>query len=116
MSEIPKRGKIYQIVTELPNGHKIYQLFPVQGPPKFTQIGIFGMKINHLATLVCAWKLILMVVGHFLLINLTVWCPGLVRGQFYKLRSKFEVNEMIWAFFAYFLANCTGGGCLYTNM
>jgi hypothetical protein len=24
----------------------------LQDPPKFTQIGIFGLKINHLATLV----------------------------------------------------------------
>jgi hypothetical protein len=30
----------------------IYQHFPFQGTPKFTQIGILGMKINHLATLV----------------------------------------------------------------
>jgi hypothetical protein len=27
-----------------------YQPFPLQGPPKFAQIGIFGMKIYHLAT------------------------------------------------------------------
>jgi hypothetical protein len=32
-------------------GHKTNQHFPIQGPPKFTQIGIFGLKINHLATL-----------------------------------------------------------------
>jgi hypothetical protein len=25
-----------------PKGHKIYQLFSFQDPPKFTQIGIFG--------------------------------------------------------------------------
>jgi hypothetical protein len=25
--------------------------FPVQGPQKFTQIGIFGLKTKHLATL-----------------------------------------------------------------
>jgi hypothetical protein len=36
----------------IPNDHKIYQHFPFQGPPKCTQIGIFGLKINHLATLV----------------------------------------------------------------
>jgi hypothetical protein len=29
-----------------------YQTFPFQGPPKFTQIGISGLKTNHLATLV----------------------------------------------------------------
>jgi hypothetical protein len=34
-----------------PNIHKIYQHLPLQDPPKFTQIGIFGLKINHLATL-----------------------------------------------------------------
>jgi hypothetical protein len=69
---IPKRGKIYQISTTLPNGpkytkwpqnictkwslnipndHKLYQHFPFLGPPKFTQIGILGLKTNHLATL-----------------------------------------------------------------
>jgi hypothetical protein len=33
------------------NGHKIYQYLPLLDPPKFTQIGIFGLKRNHLATL-----------------------------------------------------------------
>jgi hypothetical protein len=32
------------------NDRKINQHFPL-APPKFTQIGIFGLKINHLATL-----------------------------------------------------------------
>jgi hypothetical protein len=42
----------------MPNGHKLYQMavkyykFPFQGPPKFTQIGIFGLNLKHLATLV----------------------------------------------------------------
>jgi hypothetical protein len=47
------------MTTKLPNGLKICQIatkytgtFPFQGPPKYTQIGIFGMKIYHLATLV----------------------------------------------------------------
>jgi hypothetical protein len=35
-----------------PKGHKICQDFPLQDPPKFTPIGIFGWKTNHLATLV----------------------------------------------------------------
>jgi hypothetical protein len=35
----------------VPNGRKIHQHFPFQGPPKFTQIVIFGLQINHLATL-----------------------------------------------------------------
>jgi hypothetical protein len=34
-----------------PNGCKANQLFPLQDLPKFTQIGIFGLKIYHLATL-----------------------------------------------------------------
>jgi hypothetical protein len=34
-----------------PNGQIIYQPFPFQGPPKFTQIGLFGLKIYNLATL-----------------------------------------------------------------
>jgi hypothetical protein len=34
-----------------PNGHRIYKPFPFRGPPKFTQIGIFGLKIYHLASL-----------------------------------------------------------------
>jgi hypothetical protein len=28
-----------------------YNYFSFQGPPEYTQSGIFGMKINHLATL-----------------------------------------------------------------
>jgi hypothetical protein len=31
--------------------HRIYQPFPFQGPPKFTQIGIFVLKMYLLATL-----------------------------------------------------------------
>jgi hypothetical protein len=30
---------------------KTYLDFPLQDPPKITQIGIFGLKTNHLATL-----------------------------------------------------------------
>jgi hypothetical protein len=33
---------------------KIYQHLPLQDPPKFTQIWIFGLKTNHLATLLRA--------------------------------------------------------------
>jgi hypothetical protein len=41
-------------LKNIPNDHKIYyQHFFIQGPTKFTQIGIFGLKTNHLATLVC---------------------------------------------------------------
>jgi hypothetical protein len=49
---IPNDRKIYQMAVNIPNSHKIYQYVPCRGPPKFTQIGIFGMKIYHLATLV----------------------------------------------------------------
>jgi hypothetical protein len=35
----------------IPNGYIIHQHFPFQGPPKFTQVGILGLKIYHLATL-----------------------------------------------------------------
>jgi hypothetical protein len=60
----PNREKIYQMTTKLPirhkiyqicsrnYGHKIYQHFPFQGPPKHIQFGIFGIKINYLAILV----------------------------------------------------------------
>jgi hypothetical protein len=52
----PKTGKS---VPNVPNGHKISQMAvkyiniyqSTSGPPKFTHIGIFGLKINHLATL-----------------------------------------------------------------
>jgi hypothetical protein len=33
---------MYQmVITYIPNGHKIHQHFPIQGPPKITQIGDF---------------------------------------------------------------------------
>jgi hypothetical protein len=55
---VPNEHKMYQMVIKypkcllnIPNGHKIYQHFPIYGPPKFTQIRIFGLKRNHLATL-----------------------------------------------------------------
>jgi hypothetical protein len=44
-----KTGKMYQINTNVPNGPKISQHFQIS---KFSQIGIFGLKRNHLATLV----------------------------------------------------------------
>jgi hypothetical protein len=47
----PSRKKCTKKTQKVPNGHKISPHFPIKGPPKFTQIGIFGLKINHLATL-----------------------------------------------------------------
>jgi hypothetical protein len=35
----------------IPNYHKFYQHFQFQDPPKYSRIILFGMKINHLATL-----------------------------------------------------------------
>jgi hypothetical protein len=51
-------GKIYQIITTVPNDHEVYQMrhkmlqmtieytniFPFQGPPKLTQIGIYTIR------------------------------------------------------------------------
>jgi hypothetical protein len=55
----PNDHKIYQTAIKYfqspenrPNGPKICQDFPLQEPPKCTQIGIFGLKTNHLAALV----------------------------------------------------------------
>jgi hypothetical protein len=39
--------KIYQMaVCNIANGHKILQLYTLQGQPKYTKIEIFGMKIH----------------------------------------------------------------------
>jgi hypothetical protein len=42
-----KNAKLHQKI-----GHNICQPVPFQGPPKFTQIGILGLKRYHLATLI----------------------------------------------------------------
>jgi hypothetical protein len=62
---IRKQEKMYHMNTKCTNGYKISQMsvnyskwakinqhFPIKGPQKFTQIGIFGLKTNHLATLI----------------------------------------------------------------
>jgi hypothetical protein len=43
---IPNDRDVYS-----PNGYRISHPFALQGPPKFTRLGIFGLKIHHLATL-----------------------------------------------------------------
>jgi hypothetical protein len=50
---------VYQITIKYtkwqqngPNCRKIDQHLPLKEPPKFTPIGIFGLKICHLSTLV----------------------------------------------------------------
>jgi hypothetical protein len=51
-----------KLQQNIPNGHKLYQMatkytnkkdqhLPLQDPTKFTQIGIFGLKMCHMATL-----------------------------------------------------------------
>jgi hypothetical protein len=54
---IPNHHKINQttikytkIPKNIPNGHKKTKHLQFQHPPNFTQIGIFGFIINHLAT------------------------------------------------------------------
>jgi hypothetical protein len=48
---IPHCHKIYQIATKYTKWPYNYQRLPLQHPPKFTQIGLLGLKICHLATL-----------------------------------------------------------------
>jgi hypothetical protein len=48
----PNGHNIFPMAVKRPNGLKIYRHFPLQGPSKFTQIGILGLKKNHLASLV----------------------------------------------------------------
>jgi hypothetical protein len=44
-------NKTYLMSVNIPNSHNIFQNVSFQGPPIFTQIGIFGMKRYPLATL-----------------------------------------------------------------
>jgi hypothetical protein len=55
---IQNNHKLYQTALyytkwsqSIPNDHKNTKHFPFKGPPKYTKIGIFGLKIKHLATL-----------------------------------------------------------------
>jgi hypothetical protein len=45
------RKYTFKTIKNRPTGLKIYPHLPLQDPLKFTQIDIFGFKINHLATL-----------------------------------------------------------------
>jgi hypothetical protein len=56
---MPNEPKIYQMTIKYskwprnrPKGHEIYQHFQFQDHPQFTPNRDFGLKINHLATLV----------------------------------------------------------------
>jgi hypothetical protein len=54
VKNIPIGYKIYigtDLPQNIPNSHVIYHHIPLQVPPKFTQIGIFGLEIYYLATL-----------------------------------------------------------------
>jgi hypothetical protein len=54
---VPNEHKTYtctnghKLSQNISKGLKIYQHFSIKGPQKFTQNIIFGLKINHLATL-----------------------------------------------------------------
>jgi hypothetical protein len=45
------------IVLKVPNAHKIYQSFPLKGLKAIPKFEFFGVKTNHLATLVECVKL-----------------------------------------------------------
>jgi hypothetical protein len=58
---VPNDHKLYEMATKyIPEGRKIDQIaikytkihIPLQNPPKYNQIGILGLKICHLATLI----------------------------------------------------------------
>jgi hypothetical protein len=56
---VPNKHKMSQMVIKYskwpkntPHGHKIDQHYPILDPPKVIPIGIFGLKLNRLATLV----------------------------------------------------------------
>jgi hypothetical protein len=44
LTQYAKTGKNIPNYHNITNGLNIYQDFPFYGPPKFTQIGIFGLK------------------------------------------------------------------------
>jgi hypothetical protein len=48
---MPNDYKIYHMAVKYIKWPKIFQQNPLQDLQKFTQIGIFGFKIYHLATL-----------------------------------------------------------------
>jgi hypothetical protein len=56
-TKLPMPIKYTQWSYNIPNYQNIYQRFPFQGSLKYTQIGIFGLKRNHLATWPLAGKL-----------------------------------------------------------
>jgi hypothetical protein len=46
-----KAIKYTKMAIKVPNGYKLSQIVPSKGLQNCTKIGIFGMVINHLATL-----------------------------------------------------------------
>jgi hypothetical protein len=40
-----------ECLYDIPHGHIVYKPFRFHGPTKFSQIGIVGLKMYHLATL-----------------------------------------------------------------
>jgi hypothetical protein len=70
---VPNEHKKYQMVIKypkcplnIPKASKIHQHFPIQSHTKFAQIGIFGSKLNHLAT-------------PFLRLSTDFWCQSFGR-------------------------------------
>jgi hypothetical protein len=49
---IPNVHKIYQMAVKLTKRPKNNKHLPLQDPPKCIKIWIFGLKTNHLATLI----------------------------------------------------------------
>jgi hypothetical protein len=102
---VPNGHEIYQIAPKYtkwpqnrPNRHIIYKHLPLQYPPKFTQVEIFGLKMGHLATLLrgpngfctqklpSSWKMVA------LLLRLLINIHGL-RHVWRLLRVGFEKNK-----------------------
>jgi hypothetical protein len=57
--KLPNEQKMYQMVIRYPkfprNNPNLHKAFLNRRPLKITQIGIFGLKNNHLATLLSSW-------------------------------------------------------------
>jgi hypothetical protein len=86
------------VYVHILNGQRIQQPFPFQGPPKFTQIGIYGLKICLLATLQHIVSVIVET-PFFLQGSWRLRLPFLSLSDWCKVRSLFPVNSLTlcWA-------------------
>jgi hypothetical protein len=94
---VPNKHKMNQMAIKypkclqnIPNGHKICQHCPILGPPKFTQMMSFGLKINHLATLRTGPNL-------FTLTCHLNSCANMDWHNFYKTRQRAAVSVSAFA-------------------